>query len=176
MWLNNKHTLPTITKKDPNDPTGQEEIWVFRDLKEEIKEPIFRGSMYPDITFFGFDIPPSELRGDQDNSTPPHDDGTSENAGWYFVLQEQPSEPRFGLDEQRDRPLRKWDDLSWDDVRPLSASGYIDLENGPLIGMEFNNVKWGSHAGDIANITLQNRLRVAVHASEMVTIFTLMSY
>ena len=45
-------------------------------------QPVFFGRVEPDIALFGFDVDPAVARGDP---------------GWFFVLQEHPSEPRFGL-------------------------------------------------------------------------------
>ena len=47
--------------------------------------PIFSGSMLPDICFFGFPVPIAAATGS---------DGS---AGYYLVLQEHPTEPRFGI-------------------------------------------------------------------------------
>jgi hypothetical protein len=154
------------------DPTGDNEPTLpsgnNNGAVEEITEPIFRGTIQPDITFFGFEMSIEKLRG---NNTP-------EDPGYFFVLQEQPSEPRFGIDEgsllssdPRLDPssLDSWDNLTWDYVTLSSTSNsYIDLENGPLIGKEIENVKWGSsHAADLANILLQKPVRIAVHAKDM---------
>ncbi len=49
--------------------------------------PLFRGALEPDLSFFGFDLDVAEAIG---------------NPGWYFVLQQQPTEPRFGFDETVD--------------------------------------------------------------------------
>jgi hypothetical protein len=43
--------------------------------------PIFAGAMEPDVRFFGFDIPAAQI------------------GGWSIVVAEQPSAPRFGLEE-----------------------------------------------------------------------------
>lgn len=48
--------------------------------------PIFRGSLSPDITYLGFDLTPTEAR------------GNDKEPGWFFVFQNHPREPRFGLD------------------------------------------------------------------------------
>ena len=48
--------------------------------------PAFRGSMQPDLSFFGFDITTDAATGK--GGTP----------GYYIVIQEHPTEPRFGLD------------------------------------------------------------------------------
>jgi hypothetical protein len=45
------------------------------------KHPVFYGLMKPDVAFYGFELTADQVRGDP---------------GWYFVLQEQPGEPKFG--------------------------------------------------------------------------------
>ncbi len=47
---------------------------------------MFPGALQPDITFFGFDFRTD--RGDR----------RRRSAGYYMVIQEHPTEPRFGLD------------------------------------------------------------------------------
>jgi hypothetical protein len=52
-------------------------------LTGEQRHPVFYGLLQPDIAFYGFDITVDELRND-----------TSVN-DWYFVVQEQPGDPKF---------------------------------------------------------------------------------
>lgn len=52
--------------------------------------PLFCGTLPPDITFFGFDLEYLEALGSTDPEKHP---------GWWFVLQEQPTELRFGNGE-----------------------------------------------------------------------------
>jgi hypothetical protein len=52
----------------------------------DTKHPVFSGRLAPDLSFFGFDLQPGQVRGT---------DGTE---GWFFVLAEHPTQPRFGLD------------------------------------------------------------------------------
>ena len=56
---------------------------------EDESHPAFRGSMQPDVTFFGFDL----TRGAGSRSGI----GRAEH-GYFIVIQEQPTEPRFGVD------------------------------------------------------------------------------
>ena len=92
--------------------------------------PVFRGTLEPDITFLGFDLTSENAIGAVDPTT-----GES-GAGWFFVLQGQPTEPRFGLDETLDfsnvgRPsdeliaanqgdsdnqIEPWSDITWGDL------------------------------------------------------------
>jgi hypothetical protein len=51
----------------------------------EERMPIFSGALPPDVRFFGFDIPAATI------------------ADWSIVIQEQPTEPRFGVDVGTDR-------------------------------------------------------------------------
>src|SRR5262245_53753842 len=50
--------------------------------------PIFRGAIGVDVTFFGFDV--DDPRG--------ADDPAAGKPGWYFVIEEHATEPRFGLE------------------------------------------------------------------------------
>jgi hypothetical protein len=65
--------------------------------------PIFRGTLTPDITFFGFNLSVADAVG-----------GTAASPlGFFFVFQEQPTEPRFGLEPQSADPVTQWEDLAW---------------------------------------------------------------
>jgi hypothetical protein len=50
--------------------------------------PLFRGSFEPDVAFFGFNLTEEQARGGGETGDP----------GWFFVIQQHPTEPRFGLD------------------------------------------------------------------------------
>jgi hypothetical protein len=132
---------------------------------EDIKLPVLRGTIAPDIVLLGFDISIDELCGDFENDDP----------GYFIIIQEQPSEPRFAIDvvEEDTNPdldsLKTWNDLNWNYITLLPGSNNnIDLENGQLKGKQIDGVTWGSHAADIANILLQQPVRIAVHARELV--------
>ena len=66
--------------------------------------PIFRGTIPTDITFLGFNLSVDDARG-----------GTPQSPeGFFFVFQQQPSEPRFGLEPTADaNPVKHWSDLAW---------------------------------------------------------------
>jgi hypothetical protein len=69
---------------------------------EDERHPLFRGTLKPDVTFLGFNLQKEVAIADP---------------GWFFVIQEQPTEPRFGLDAAEfDKPLPElttWNNLSW---------------------------------------------------------------
>ena len=147
------------------------------------KHPIFTGKLKPDVSFFGFELTASEVKGSAD---------VTKDQGWFFVLQEQPAEPRFGLDIPEDAqgnpafgttPATR-DDLSWGnlvaDQTELDSLSYVDL-NRPRPDLSAmagrNGAAWhadaglgptGAHSGEIAYLTLQKPVRIAIHGSDMI--------
>lgn len=121
--------------------------------------PVFRGTLKPDVTFLGFPIHPGDATGDP---------------GMFFVIQEQPTEPRFGLDAAKfgsDLPaLTGWDQLNWGHLvqnpEELGALSYVSIATGP--GKEFDQVAWGKNAAHQASITIQRPVRVAIHGSKLI--------
>jgi hypothetical protein len=157
-----------------------------RSPSTEEKYPIFRGTLSPDITFLGFDFDPITAKGDQDpaKATP----------GWFFVLQQPPTEPRFGLDASlatSDPNTWTWRDLSWKHV-PMTVpprdgveerDGYIKLSSGldsfvahsdaanlDPPGITADSWSSRSNSAALAYITLQGPFRVAIHASDLLPI------
>ncbi|WP_119070898.1 hypothetical protein [Aggregatilinea lenta] len=119
-----------------------------------IKRPVFQGKLDPDIIFGGFDLV---------------DDDLDEDGGWFFIVQEQPTEPRFGLDEPDGPPgtLTGWSGASWAHAG-VSAGGHLKLAANPLAGRTFSGLTFGSNAAHMAAITLQQPMRVAVHGRYLV--------
>lgn len=143
------------------------------------RHPLFRGTLAPDVTFFGFDLTLEAARGSQDRT---------QHQGWWFVFQQQPSEPRFGLDvapEPFTIPLvKEWNDLSWANfaadatalaalkfVPVLSAPNSVQIAAGADNANDANN-HWSdlstrTDAAQVAYITLRRPVRVAIHADMM---------
>jgi hypothetical protein len=118
--------------------------------------PMFRGFLDPDVTFLGFALSEEAALG----STPA-------GPGWFFVFEQHPGEPRFGLDEEAETATPATpDDLAWPHV-PLTASGQIDV-TGPLAaGAPAVQEAWGRDAASMAWLTLQRPFRVAIHAAAL---------
>jgi hypothetical protein len=57
--------------------------------------PIFQGALNPDVRFVGFNLTVAQARGS----------GTSADPGYFFVIQQQPTEARFGQDVDEQTPL-----------------------------------------------------------------------
>jgi hypothetical protein len=122
--------------------------------------PTFRGRVEPDIAFCGFSITRDEAVG---------------SPGWWFVLEEQPTAPRFGLDVaiafgDAAGPVLEWDDLSW---------GHLVADQAALDALTFlradmrtpsppSGPQWGESAAALAAILAQQPVRVAVRAIDLV--------
>ena len=120
----------------------------------ERRDPIFRGQFGNDINFFGFNV--DDPLGSNDPA--------AGNAGWYFVIEEHPTEPHFGLEPaDSTAPIQYWNDVRWSNVTPqgkfLSPTPAVptpNLEPAP-------KVIWGQSAAAMAYILLRRPVRVAFH-------------
>lgn len=143
------------------------------------KTPLYEARVAPDIFFFGFDLTASQARGGIGDD--PDDD-----PGWFFIIQERPGEPRFGLDIEREGQLNVWNDLAWADVLASPGDSFIRLNSATVtrsliepVGAEVQEkvVQWeedkflswhkDTDAAELAYILFQAPVMVAVHAAEM---------
>jgi hypothetical protein len=110
--------------------------------------PIFRGSIDPDMVFFGFPLTAA---------------AATAGAGYYFVISEHPTEPRFGF-EPAAKPgtLATWNDLAWPQV--AVAHNHVDL-SAPAPSVPLENAAWNANSAAQAYITFRRPVRVALHAT-----------
>jgi hypothetical protein len=102
--------------------------------------PAFRGSLQPDVSFFGFDRSADEML------------GSADDPGHYIVLQEQPSEPRFGFDVGT----------------PFGARSHVLVGDGAPAGLALPAlVQWGLNSAHMAGAARQLPVRIAIHASQL---------
>ncbi|MCA6363480.1 MAG: hypothetical protein IM638_10615 [Bacteroidetes bacterium] len=154
---------------DPQKEPVVKEVQTEADMLTEIRFPIFRAEIDPDIRFFGFDMNIDQVKGDEDPQTP------ADDWGWYFIIQQMPGEPRFGMDvtfepdEDPETPVT-WDDLSWESFS--TPQEFINTSVRPkdqfwnqLTAAE--QAQWGRHSADMAALTFQKPVMIAVHAREM---------
>jgi hypothetical protein len=139
----------------------------------ELKFPIYKAQVTPDIHFIGFDLTIEEARGDPRlaETSAARAAVDADHLGWFFVLQERVGEPRFGLDVNvpvEPDTTNRWDNLSWDNL-DLTGSQVISVTKpfasepeGPDL-----EVKWNSNAADMAYILYQDPVMCAVHATKM---------
>ena len=134
------------------------------DFAKNVKFPIFKADVSPDIKFFGFDITAEKASGTELSP------GFTDNLGWYFVLMQIPGTPVFGMDvsfDPGDGPLT-WDDLSWDKLP--EGMKFISAAQPPSIAPA--GVQWGADAASMAYILFQEPVMVAVHAKQMLAKLT----
>jgi hypothetical protein len=101
------------------------------DIDAPERHPVFSGRLGADVAFYGFEITQAEANG---------------NPGWYFVLQEQPAEPRF-------RPPDESQGLAY----VTAAAARDPISNAIPVT-----------AAEMASNLLQQRTRVAIHGSALV--------
>ena len=126
--------------------------------------PLHRGVADDGAVFLIFDLTDRQARG----GPAPGGDGGS---GWFFVLQEQPTEPRFGLDAAPSAPTPpiRWTDVAWEHVA-TNAGGYVKVAgSAPALTTVTQpaGLTWGFNAAHMADIALQRPFRVAIHARRL---------
>ena len=105
--------------------------------------PVMKGHLGKDITYVGFAINPDDM------------------AKYFFILEEQMTEPRFGFDERvgNGENSNKWLDVDWLDIGVGSGAyfGSAALQQAqPAVG----NPKWAApHAAMVADALLQRPFR-----------------
>lgn len=148
-----------IAGQDPEQPEIDRDL-DNAEFKDHIRFPLYKAEIAPDIKFFGFDLTVEQARGT--DPTPPFND----DLGWFFMVQQVPGEPQFGMDIHFDAGSDglSWDDLAWDqfddDVKFIKGSV------PPPMDPE-QQFKWGSDAATMAYILFQKPNLVAVHAKDM---------
>ncbi|GAB3945957.1 hypothetical protein GCM10028805_15890 [Spirosoma harenae] len=136
-----------------------------------IKNPIYKAQIDPDIHFIGFDLSITKAKGDVKEETAAEQQRLgNNNLGWFFVIQQVPGEPRFGLDDEAatNPSPQKWDNLSWSSLG--DEQQVIDLSKPftqPLTGQNPDAVNWNTQSADLAYILFQKPVMVAVHGREM---------
>jgi hypothetical protein len=132
------------------------------DAVEDV-DAVFRAQLEPDVTFVGLPISIDALVGAPDPAGPP---------GFYLVIQEPPTEPRFGLDHDataRTSPPAAWRDLTWGHLsggaNPTSTR-FARADALPA-GTVIDGLAWGRDAAHQAAITLQDPVRLLVHARHL---------
>lgn len=94
--------------------------------------------------------------------------------GYYFIIQQMPGEPRFGMDvdfepdEDPTTPIT-WNDLAWtlfpDGQRFISTT--VPPSSFTPAGPGESLSQWGTNSAQMASILFQTPVMIAVHAKEM---------
>lgn len=106
--------------------------------------PLFSGAMVPDVSFFGFPVTTQAAVG-----------GGAAGPGYFIVIQEHPTEPRFGID---------------DAVAKSLATTHLPVGPTPPPTMVPAPLNWNTHAAEMARITRRLPVRMAIHASRLIAL------
>lgn len=156
------YAAPATWSKDSSD----RDIPVVDDHRAP-ELPFMRLSPGFGVSLLGFNVSPTAAVGAK---------ARTGDAGYFFVIQEHPTEPRFGFDISSDK-VNTWRELSWKQVPTRGdGSGYISLRGAQpkltVVGTGPDKtpdadlkVAWGANAAHMAYITLQKPYRLEIHAS-----------
>jgi hypothetical protein len=152
------------------DPTPLE-------FDREFKFPLFRAEIDPDLRFFGFDLTTEKAKG----TVPSNGFAATDTHGWFFVIQEVPGEPRFGMDiayeatqdsdnDPANDPRDTWNNLAWNLFGPTEPA-FVKRSPPPVFprpgSQDLNAHLWARSSAELAYSLFQMPVMVAVHASEM---------
>ncbi len=160
-----------LLRKYPNTIVyAQKAAWDGSVTKDRVldsgSEPVFpdfEAKVAPDIYMLGFSLNEKALLGTENPTA------TTDDAGWFFVLQERPGEPRFGLDEQNASSLKNWNDLSWDKVGTENGK-IVDFKKSILMKKTGDDIQasWPpKDSAQLAYIFHQQPVMVSIHASRL---------
>jgi hypothetical protein len=120
----------------------------------------FHGHLPPDIKLVGFDLTIDKIRGDAQG-----------DAGWWFVISEHPTAPRFGLAQNSTGPTR--DGLAWGDLNPLRLARFLATSPTKVVhdspDRDAPHAIYGADAASTAHVLLRDPFRAAFRAIDMLT-------
>ena len=133
------------------------------DLPPEL--PDFHLRLGEDMTLVAF--PPRLTRDLVAGDPAPVGSPPAGRPGYFFVLQEHPTEPGFGLDVAPDPDgVTSWRELAWPHV-PLrtDGSGYISLRTAGPAPPAGEVARWGQNGAHMAAITLRRPYELRIHGA-----------
>jgi hypothetical protein len=132
-----------IPASGPGTPSGDETL---------VKRAIFAGALDPDVAFFGFDLVDDDLR---------------QGDGWFFAIQEQITEPRFGLDESRpEGGLTAWRQAAWPDTGIAVATSF-SVDDLSRLATDNGLQPVPADGATVAEALFQLPVQVLVHARHL---------
>ncbi len=121
--------------------------------------PDFRGRIGPDALYTGFSQPSIV---DAIGGTKP-----AGPAGWFFLLSENPGDPRFGLDPTAVSPQPTRATLAWTHLGLPPDARYAPISAFPAVG-DANFRPDQASAASVASLTRQRPFRAFLHGSLLV--------
>ena len=96
---------------------------------------------------------------------------TAAGSRWRVVIEEQPCEPRFGLDSgDGTRPLEDWRDLEWEHLSGQDGAGHLIVGDGgfPSAQPPPAGATWGLNSAHMARVTYQAPFRMLFRVVDLV--------
>lgn len=139
-------------------------------------EPLFRAELTADTLAVGFSLTAAEIRGfvpKKGATVADHAAEAAADPGWFFVFEEQPREPRFGLDvPSAGGHGNDWSGVNWAHAAPASAAdpgawaGPLDLA-APTAAPLPTDPQWNGSAAEMAEALMQKPFRIGVHGARL---------
>jgi hypothetical protein len=121
--------------------------------------PAFRGRIGSDVLYAGFAQPSTT---DAIGASTPAGD-----AGWFFLLSENPGDPRFGLDPDAESATPTRATLAWTHLHLPAGARYASVASFPPVA-DASFTPANATAATIATLTRQRPFRAFLHASLLV--------
>ncbi len=118
---------------------------------------LFRVHLPPNILLVAFDLQPDAIK-NEDPNTP-----------WWFLLAENPTEPRFGLDDVAAAGGDARDNLTWGQLLAGLPPGQQRFLRAATPNLVVDGVRWGSDAAAVAHLLFQLPARAAFLGTRMLT-------
>lgn len=130
----------------------------FTDNASDMAAILFHTHLDPDYTVVGFDLSVEQI--------------TSPSQHWWFLMVQNPTAPRFGLDADKGGATGK-NDLDWGDfsATPIPPGGFLPVSRSFPVKDDFSTpatVTWPGHAGTTARILQMNPIRAAFRARRLI--------
>jgi hypothetical protein len=134
---------------------------------ETMATMLFHGHLAPDMVLVGFDLTVDQIKA----ATIPDPAGPPRSPGWWFLISEHPTAPRFGLKEPPSAPVLTRDSLTWADFP--SPLGFLDATSTKAVPEADQPgsvvTTFGRDAASCAHLLLRDPVRAAFEAMTLLT-------
>jgi hypothetical protein len=120
----------------------------------------FHGPLPPDMVLVGFDLSVAKIK-----------DAPGKGVGWWFVIAEHPTAPRFGLEKDTFTPTTSRDQLGWNAQSIIRLDHYLDTHTTRALsdGQEAGSptATFGADSASTARVLLRDPRRAAFEAQKL---------
>lgn len=165
------NTVVSAQRADWGTLNGNKSVTADRVIKAGSQPvlPLFEAKIEPDIYFLAFKITENErIINERDLVGTEHPTSTSDDPGWFFVFQERPGEPRFGLDLNTTAVKKRWADIAWADTG-VTENNILNFQASITVSNDIQASWPPKDSAQLAYILYQQPVLVAIHASRLLT-------